>query len=159
MKTLIVDDVQANCRVLKALLTPFGKCEMVSTGREAINAFQTAWKKDEPYQLVCLDIMLPDYDGMQVLEVIRKMEAAMKVEKERHIKAIIISSANEHELRLRARELHSDGYLVKPIYRKDLIEVLRNTGLVEPAQEHPHKPEHDTADESEPAPPPPSPTA
>ena len=36
MKTLIVDDVQANCRVLRALISPFATCETATTGREAI---------------------------------------------------------------------------------------------------------------------------
>ncbi len=71
MKTLIVDDVQANCRVLKALISPFATCEMVTTGREAIDAFQDAWKVNEPYQLICLDIMLPDYNPKKGIWILR----------------------------------------------------------------------------------------
>ena len=62
MHSLIVDDVRANCRALEALLTPFGPCEMAHNGRDAIDLFQYAWETKEPYDLICLDLVMPDID-------------------------------------------------------------------------------------------------
>mgnify|MGYP000861215263 FL=1 len=131
MKALIVDDVQANCRMLKGLLAPFGVCEVATTGREAVVAFQRAWNAGEPFHLICLDIMLPDLDGLKVLEVIRKMEDAMHVTDDQRIRAVMISAADDFDHQARARTLHCDGYLQKPIFRKDLIAVLKQTHLIE----------------------------
>jgi len=130
MKTLIVDDVQANCRVLRGLLTPFGPCETAATGREAIDAFQSAWKAGSPFQLVCLDIMLPDFDGLQILEVIRKMEEAMKIEERQRAVVVMITAAGDIGFQVRARDLQCDGYLQKPIFRKDLIATLKRANLI-----------------------------
>jgi two-component system, chemotaxis family, chemotaxis protein CheY len=142
MKTLIVDDVPANCRVLKALISPFGSCETAATGREAIDAFQAAWKVNNPYQLICLDIMLPDYSGIKVLEVIRKMEEAMKVGEDQRVRAIMITATADFDLQAKARELLCDGYLQKPIFRKDLIEALKRTKLIPSETVQESKPEH-----------------
>lgn len=136
MKALVVDDVQANCRMLKGLLAPFGACVTATSGREAVVAFQRAWNAGEPFHLICLDIMLPDLDGLKVLEVIRKMEDAMHVTDDQRIRAVMISAAGDFDYQARARTLHCDGYLQKPIFRKDLIAVLKQTHLI--ADDTPH---------------------
>ena len=130
MKVLVVDDVQANCRVLKALLARHGECDIAMNGREAVTAFQTAWKNSAPYQLICLDVMLPDIDGMKVLEVLRKMEEAMKVEESERVKVFMITSLDETSLRLKAREFGVSHYITKPISSKELTECLHREGLI-----------------------------
>jgi len=130
MKVLIVDDVQANCRVLKAHLARYGECDIAATGREAVAAFQTAWINNAPYQLICLDVMLPDIDGMKVLSVVRKMEEAMKVEESERVKVFMITSLDETSIRLKARELGVHTYITKPISSKELSESLHREGLI-----------------------------
>lgn len=131
MKVLIVDDVQQNCRVMKALLAKYGDCDTAATGRDAVTAFQEAWKSGAPYQLICLDIMLPDIDGMKVLSVIRKMEDAMKVEEENHVKVVMVSSLDDSEYKLKAFEMGCAGYLTKPIFSSALTECLRRAKLID----------------------------
>ncbi len=131
LKVLIVDDVPQNCRVLKALMARYGECDIAQNGREAVNAFQNAWKQGTPYQLVCMDIMLPDIDGLKVVEVFRKMEEAMKVEEGQQAKIVIISSLDESQQRLKAFNLGCVGYITKPIMSKDLSECLKQAKLIE----------------------------
>ncbi|HPO16992.1 MAG TPA: response regulator [Candidatus Hydrogenedentes bacterium] len=130
LKTLIVDDVPQNGRVLKALMAKYGDCDIALNGREAVNAFQNAWKQGAPYQLVCMDIMLPDIDGLKVVEVLRKMEEAMKVEESQRVKIIIVSSLDDSPHRLKAYNLECAGYITKPISSKDLVECLKQAKLI-----------------------------
>ncbi len=130
LRILIVDDVKVNCRVLSAILEPYGACDVVYNGRDAVLAFQKAWTQDAPYHAICLDIMMPDIDGMKVLEVLRKMEAAMQVAPSQRVRAIVVSAVDDAAHRAKARQFECDGYLVKPIFRNDLVDCLKKTGLL-----------------------------
>jgi two-component system chemotaxis response regulator CheY len=128
---LVVDDVQVNCRVLRGLLIKYGTCDIVSNARDAIAAFQSAWKEDTPYRLICLDIMLPEIDGLKALEVIRKMEEAMNLEAAQRVHVIMVSASDDPHHQLKAKELGCDGFLAKPIFSTHLTKCLRDAGLIE----------------------------
>jgi two-component system chemotaxis response regulator CheY len=131
MKMLIVDDMQVSCRVLKGLLTKYGTCDIASNARDAIAAFQNAWKEDVPYRLICLDVMLPEIDGLKALEVLRKMEEAMNLEAAQRAHVIMVSASDDPHHQQKAKELGCDAFLVKPIFSTDLTKCLRDAGLIE----------------------------
>ena len=130
VRALVVDDVPANCRVMKALLARYGTADTVLHAREAVAAFQTAWKCEQPYNLICLDIMLPEIDGVKLLEVLRKMEAAMNLDEGQRAKVIMVSALDDNKFMGRCRELGACAFLVKPIDSSGLANCLRKTGLV-----------------------------
>lgn len=130
MKTLVVDDVGVNRRVLKSLLEKHGTCDVASGGREAVDAFQAAWKDNAPYNLICLDIMMPEFDGLMTLEVMRKIEAAMNLEPDQRVHVLIISASDTEKDQVKARELGADGYLFKPISVAALTKRLRDARLI-----------------------------
>ena len=115
---------------LKALLARYGAADATSNAREAVAAFQAAWKKQTPYNLLCLDIMLPEIDGLKLLEVIRKMEQAMNLEAKQRVKVIMISAVDDTKYASRARELGASGYCVKPLSGSELANTLRKAGLI-----------------------------
>ena len=127
MKILIADDVPANCRLLQGILAPYGTADAVHDGRDAVNAFQDAWKSGEPYRLICLDIQMPSIDGMKALNVIRQMEKAMKIGEADRARILIVTSKDG--FRSSAGRLGSDGYLEKPIDRNRLLEKLGDFGF------------------------------
>ena len=61
-------------RLLQAILAPHGACHVAVGGREALEAFKMALKDKQPYNLICLDIMMPEMDGQEVLKEIRRTE-------------------------------------------------------------------------------------
>lgn len=128
MHSLIVDDVRANCRALEALLAPYGACEIAHNGRDAIDLFQSAWKSEEPYDLICLDLVMPDIDGLQALAVLRKIEKSMNLVDGERAKILVITSKDES--RPQAENAGCDGYLQKPLNRNDLLEFLEESGLL-----------------------------
>ena len=68
MKTLIVEDDFLARALLSTLLSEYGECHLVVDGEEAVSAIGKAYEKGEPYDLVCLDIMMPVMDGQKALE-------------------------------------------------------------------------------------------
>ncbi|MDR1203893.1 MAG: response regulator [Peptococcaceae bacterium] len=68
-RVLAVDDVPVNLEVAKGLLEPYGlTVDCVSGGREAIERVQTA---DPRYDLILMDHMMPEMDGIETTQIIR----------------------------------------------------------------------------------------
>ena len=78
IKVLIVDDDFITRRILKSIFTPYGDCDIAINGEEAIQAFRLAREEKKPYDLICLDIMMPEIDGHEALMKIREMEKAIE---------------------------------------------------------------------------------
>lgn len=130
MRFLIVDDDFDSRRLMQKILYPYGYCDVAVDGEEAVEAFQRAMQRGEPYDLVCLDIIMPNMDGQQALREIREIETEMKVEDDKRVKAVMISALDD------TKELHdafflgeATSYLVKPIRKKTLLNEIQNLGI------------------------------
>ena len=71
---LIVEDDMVSRKFLSKFLSRYGDCDLVVDGLEAIDAYLMATKEDSPYDLICLDVMMPKIDGIKVLKTIRDLE-------------------------------------------------------------------------------------
>jgi len=78
MKTLIVEDDFTSRLLLQELLKSYGPCHIAVNGKEAVEATAAALE-DEPYDLICLDIMMPEMDGQEALRRIREQEEARDI--------------------------------------------------------------------------------
>lgn len=120
-KFLIVDDDPACRRLLKQFLSPLGHCNTVFDGREAIAAVRIALENDEPYDLICLDVMMPGLDGHETLDAIRRLEQ----ESGRHgfdgARVIMTTALMESEHCIRAFREGCECYLTKPLSQEDLL--------------------------------------
>jgi two-component system chemotaxis response regulator CheY len=76
MKTLTVEDDFTNRLFLQEIRRGFGPAHIAVNGKEAIEAVRLSFESSEPYQLTCLDIMMPEMDGQSVLKGIRALEEA-----------------------------------------------------------------------------------
>ncbi len=115
MKSIVVDD-EASCRKsLQSFLDRYGCCDLFSDGNSALDAIQSALASSEPYQLLCLDIMLPGMDGPTLLRQIREAEQRRGIGGLDGIKIIMISSLDRPQAVLSAFRDGCEGYLVKPI--------------------------------------------
>jgi two-component system chemotaxis response regulator CheY len=68
MKILIAEDDMMSRKFLYKFLSKYGECDITVDGMEAIDAFLLALKDKKPYDLVCLDIMMPKVDGLKALK-------------------------------------------------------------------------------------------
>lgn len=131
MKALIVDDEFTSQLILQKLLMEYGETQVVSTGKEAVDTFSDALMLNEPFDLVCLDIMMPDIDGQQVLKEIRALEDMEGRFGEDAVKVIMISSLNDKKNIMQAFKSQCEAYLVKPVDGVKLRSHLEAFGLLE----------------------------
>ncbi|MGE4299693.1 MAG: response regulator [Desulfovibrionaceae bacterium] len=134
MRFLIVDDDFDSRKLLQKILTPFGSCDIAVDGEEGVDAFRSAFKEEEPYDLICLDILMPNLDGQQALREIREIEKEMDVPLEKAARIIMITGLDD------SREVHdafflgdATSYIVKPIRKQVLLDEVRALGLPLPA--------------------------
>jgi len=131
MKALIVDDEFTSQLILQKLLMEYGETQVVSTGKEAVDAFSDALMLNEPFDLVCLDIMMPDIDGQQVLKELRALEDMEGRHGEDAVKVIMISSLSDKKNIMQAFKSQCEAYLVKPVDAPKLRKYLEDFGLLE----------------------------
>jgi two-component system chemotaxis response regulator CheY len=121
---LIVEDDFTTRVLLQRLLTPYGESHIAVNGREAVSAYGMALDGGQPYDLVCLDIMLPEMDGHAALKEIRAMEE-LRINHSTHgAKIIMISALGDMKNMSAAYQHLCDGYLVKPIVKTELVGLL-----------------------------------
>lgn len=114
MRILVVEDDFVSRKLLEKILSDFGKCETAVNGREAIEAYESAIENQTQYDLICLDIMMPELDGREVLKLIRTYEKENSLIKHTHI---IMTSALEDERLLDKVRAECDAIIPKPINR------------------------------------------
>lgn len=130
MRILIAEDDFASRKVLLKFLSEYGECDVTVDGMEAIDAFIMALEEGEPYDLVCLDVMMPIMDGYQALKNIRKIEKDKNVPDEDAAKIIMTTALNEEKNVKKAFELGCTVYCAKPIDMDRLRETLQKLGLI-----------------------------
>ncbi len=133
MRILIVEDDLTARRVLERFLAELGECELAMDGEEALELFHTAWAKNTPFELICLDLMIPKLDGYQVLGAIRDFERRRVESGESAInraRVIMTTSFNDSETFLRSVETGCEGFVPKPIDRACLFRTLNELGLL-----------------------------
>ena len=74
MRILIAEDDLVSRKFLGKVLSKYGEFDMVVEGLEAIDAYMISIKENNPYVLICLDIIMLKVDGVKVLKTIRDTE-------------------------------------------------------------------------------------
>lgn len=130
MRTLIVEDDFVSRRLLQRFLQPLGTCDVAVNGVEAIQAFHLALAEGRRYDLVCLDIMMPQMDGQEVLKRLRKLEADRDIVMLQAAKVVMTTALSDSTNVLESFRSQCDGYLAKPIEYKSLLSLLSDLGLL-----------------------------
>lgn len=131
MKILIVEDDFASRKLLHDLLEPYGHCDLAINGLEAVEAFGKSLKDESHYDLICLDIKMPEMDGHEALAEIRKLEAEAGIHGSDGTKIIMTTALSESENIMKAFKNQCEAYLVKPIQRTKLYQHLEELELLD----------------------------
>jgi two-component system chemotaxis response regulator CheY len=130
LRVLLVEDNFASRLLLQTFLSRYGECHIAVNGREAVEAFQAALERGQSYDLVCMDIMMPEMDGREAVRRIRAMEEARGILSTYGTKIIMTTAVDDiKDVVLCFKEL-CDAYLVKPIDLSHLLGHLRAYRLV-----------------------------
>ncbi|MGB4659137.1 MAG: response regulator [Mobilitalea sp.] len=132
MKILIAEDDLASRKFLFKFLLQYGECDFVVDGLEALDAFLISLKERKPYDLICLDIMMPKVNGVKVLKSIRDLETQRGILPEKRSKIIMTTALAETDYVQNAFEIGCDAYIAKPIDTTKLVEILNDLKLIVP---------------------------
>lgn len=130
MRILIAEDDMISRKFLFKFFSQYGECDLAVDGLEALEAFFLALKEDEPYDLICLDIMMPKVDGVKVLKTIRKLEIDKGIRPEAHVKVIMITALGQTSYVQSSFDIGCDAYASKPVDINKLKLVLNKLGLI-----------------------------
>lgn len=130
MKTLIVEDDFTSRLLLQSILGPYGESHIVVNGREAIDAVRLALATEQGYDLICMDIMMPEMDGKAALKAIRDMEDDNGIAHGAGAKVIMTTALNDPRNVFASFNALCDAYLVKPINKSELLNLVRSFGLL-----------------------------
>lgn len=130
LRVLLVEDDFVSRILLHTFLSRHGECHIAVNGREAVEAFRSAADRGEPYQLICMDIRMPEMDGREAVRQIRAIEESVGTLSTLGAKIFMITTVREiKEVTLCFREL-CDAYLVKPVDLGELQSRIRSFQLI-----------------------------
>jgi len=130
MRTLIAEDDLVSQKILTQFLSCYGDVVVASNGMEALNILMDNIKAGNNFDLLCLDIMMPEVSGVQVLQVVRELEKEMGVEQAARLPIIMMTALADMEYVDEAFDLGCDGYATKPIDLDHVEELLQELELI-----------------------------
>ncbi len=131
MRVLIVEDDSISGEILLNVLSTYGQCELADNGRHAIDAFKQSLNQSEPYDLICMDISMPELDGQDALCQIRDIEQQAGIDADLGVKVVMITASSETSQVSDA--LFNGGasaYFVKPLQVDAFIKELKRLDLI-----------------------------
>lgn len=129
MKTLIVEDDYITSQVMREILREFGEVDIAENGAKAIDMYTTAMDNSNPYDVIFLDIMMPEYDGQEVLARIRQLEYEFGIVGLDGVKVIMTTALDDFENIRTAFKNQCEGYVIKPIEKDKIVNKLKDLGF------------------------------
>ena len=116
MKVVIVDDTHINLVLMSRLMEKLDGVSTVAfqSAREALN-----WCRENPYDLLILDYMMPDING---LEFISQLDVDLRARPP----VLMVTASHDVEIRHRALENGANDFLIKPIDKVEFLARIRN---------------------------------
>ncbi|RMG42361.1 MAG: response regulator [Candidatus Dadabacteria bacterium] len=134
MRVLIVEDESVSAKLLESIVAPYGETVRVKNGEEAFDAFCDADEQGRPFDLILLDIKMPEVDGQEALTAIREYEEARGRVQSDGVKIIMTTGCDDLQNHHYSHVAGCNDYLTKPIEPEVLIGKLKHLGLL-PAEE------------------------
>jgi two-component system chemotaxis response regulator CheY len=130
MRSLLVEDDFSSRLLLQTFLSRYGECHVAVNGAEAVEAFRFAMEQKQKYDLICMDIMMPEMDGREAVRRIRAMEEAKGILSTYGTKIIMTTAVDDVKSVAQCFQDLCDAYLVKPIDLAKLLSQMKSYELV-----------------------------
>jgi len=134
MKSLVVDDDFFSRRILQSIMATYGESHIAIDGEEALFAFRQALAEEQPYEVVCLDIMMPGMNGQEVLKKIREIEESKGILGCDGVKIIMTTALGDKDNIKQSFREQCEAYMIKPISKSKLIKTLTDFELISEGQ-------------------------
>ena len=116
--------------LLQTFLSRYGECHVAVNGREAVEAFRSALEQNRSYDLICMDILMPEMDGREAVRQVRDLEKARGILSTQGARIIMTTAVNDLKEVSRCFQELCDAYLVKPIDLGKLLSRMKACQLV-----------------------------
>ena len=130
MRTLIVEDDFTSRLLLQAFLSRYGECHVAINGKEAVEAFRLSLKNGRRYNLVCMDIMMPEMDGQEAVREIRALEERVGILSTSGARIMMITALDDVKNVVTSFKALCDAYVFKPVDTAQLLNQLKSLELV-----------------------------
>ncbi len=131
MRILVVDDELVSREKMKRIMSSLGECDEVTSGQDALKAFMDASAENKQYDLITLDISMPEMDGTEVLNRIRSMENDNGIPKEGQVKIFMVTASSEKDIILACIKSGCNDYIMKPFTIETVAKKLKDNGIAE----------------------------
>jgi len=122
LSILVAEDNEINALLMRSLLTRLGHHAVIATnGEAALESWLAAKSAGAPYDLVLMDIQMPQLDGIETTRRIRSLEAGQPG---RQTPILALTANTLVEDRYACFEAGMDGFLIKPLDREKLADAL-----------------------------------
>ena len=115
LRILLAEDDFSSRLLLQAFLSRHGDCHVAANGKEAVEAFRAASESGHRYDLVCMDLLMPEMDGRQAVREIRAIEEARLVRSAAAAKIVMTTTVDAIREVSRCYKELCDAYLTKPL--------------------------------------------
>ena len=129
MKILIVDDELVSRLKAQKILSGHGECNVAVNGKEAIEAFDLASKDEKPYDLITMDIEMPDMNGIEALKLIREREESRSIQLGDGVKIVMLTGTKSSQSVLSSFNKGCEAYVVKPFDKEKINSKLEELGF------------------------------
>jgi len=117
LKTLIVDDDIVTCEHASLIMSDLGvQAEYVTSGALAVLEIEKGIREMNPYDIVLVDLKMPDMDGIQTTKAIRRLVGAETL-------VVVMTAYEWKELEADARHAGVDFFITKPLFRSELVDL------------------------------------
>lgn len=132
MRILIVDDDYVSGVKLKAILAAYGDCDLAPSGQIALELIEAATESSKYYDLIMLDLHLPDISGQDVLYKTRSLENKLlkNLKISENSKVVVVTGSSDKSEMLRILSIGADKYLQKPFNYNSIKTVLDELEIV-----------------------------
>lgn len=129
MKILIVDDELVSRKKMEKILQGGGETHSAESAVEALGLFKGALDADAPFQLILLDISMPEMDGTELLLEVREYEEARGIPEAGRVKVLMVTSQSDKNSVVTCIQAGCQGYIVKPFDRDKVLAKIAQIGV------------------------------
>lgn len=131
VRCLVVDDDILGRELIAHYLEGVADCEMAENGLKAVEMFRDAFESGNRYDLIMLDIVMPEMDGHTAAKEIRMIEKECGIPINEGVNIIVISSLNTpHDVIQAYLSASSAAHIVKPVQPDKLLKILNKLGIL-----------------------------
>ena len=131
LQVLLVEDDFDSRLLLQTFLSSYGECHIAVNGREAVEAVRFLLERGRKYDLICMDIMMPEMDGREAVRQVRALEEQHGIPSTYGAKIIMTTAVGDMKEVIRCFKELCDGYVIKPIDLVQLVNQMKFYRLIQ----------------------------